>query len=275
MNIRAIALFNLGRHGLTVFGMAVRICQRHGHGEDAKTVPPDSHFEKGDGPVRNMWRNCIRTRASLAVTVLCAWILVGEPIVGAADGAGPDHSQLAPIADIGYKDACGPIACYYALTALGLQTTLDQTAKSCGWTAGSMTQFEKMAAVLSSYPQVRVHPVRVSPTQLEAFVSQPGCVAILPVRKGSDEINHAVCVTSAKNGNLHCADYPDLERQMSPDALRQVWDGEALLVERRPLAFGKVEWILAAVFVVGLAILAGQMTATRKSHHSPSPTAVP
>ncbi len=30
--------------------MAVRICQRHGHGEDAKTVPPNSHFEKGDGP---------------------------------------------------------------------------------------------------------------------------------------------------------------------------------------------------------------------------------
>ncbi len=28
----------------------MRICQRHGHGEDAKTVPPDSHFEKGDGP---------------------------------------------------------------------------------------------------------------------------------------------------------------------------------------------------------------------------------
>ncbi len=48
---RAIAFFNLGCHGLTVFGMAVRICQRHGHGEDAKTVPPDSQFEKSDGPV--------------------------------------------------------------------------------------------------------------------------------------------------------------------------------------------------------------------------------
>ena len=35
---------------MAVFGMAVRICQRHGHGEDAKTVPPDSHFEAGDGP---------------------------------------------------------------------------------------------------------------------------------------------------------------------------------------------------------------------------------
>ena len=41
---------NLGRHGLTVIGMAVQICQRSGHGEDAKTVPPDFHFEKGDGP---------------------------------------------------------------------------------------------------------------------------------------------------------------------------------------------------------------------------------
>ncbi len=40
-NPRAIAFFNLGCHGLTVFGMAVRICQRHGHGEDAKTVPPE------------------------------------------------------------------------------------------------------------------------------------------------------------------------------------------------------------------------------------------
>ena len=46
----AIAVFNLGCHGLTVFGMAVRICQRHGHGEDAKTVPPDSQIENGDGP---------------------------------------------------------------------------------------------------------------------------------------------------------------------------------------------------------------------------------
>ncbi len=40
----------MGWHGLTVFGMAVRICQRHGHGEDAKTVPPDSRTEKGDSP---------------------------------------------------------------------------------------------------------------------------------------------------------------------------------------------------------------------------------
>ncbi len=45
-----IAVFNLGCHGMTVFGMAVRICQRHGHGEDAKTVPPDSQIENGDGP---------------------------------------------------------------------------------------------------------------------------------------------------------------------------------------------------------------------------------
>ncbi len=52
--VRTFALFNLGCHGLTVFGMAVRICQRHGHGEDAKTVPPDSHLEKGDGPVEQM-----------------------------------------------------------------------------------------------------------------------------------------------------------------------------------------------------------------------------
>ncbi len=37
----AIEFFKLGWHGLTVFGMAVRICQRHGHGEDAKTVPPN------------------------------------------------------------------------------------------------------------------------------------------------------------------------------------------------------------------------------------------
>ncbi len=29
--------------------MAVRIAKRHGHGEDAKTVAPDSHFEKADG----------------------------------------------------------------------------------------------------------------------------------------------------------------------------------------------------------------------------------
>ncbi len=26
----------------------------HGHGEDAKTVPSDSHFEKGDGPVSGL-----------------------------------------------------------------------------------------------------------------------------------------------------------------------------------------------------------------------------
>ncbi len=42
--------------GMTVLGKAVRICQRHGHGEDAKTVPLDFHFEKGDGPIRNPGR---------------------------------------------------------------------------------------------------------------------------------------------------------------------------------------------------------------------------
>ena len=50
VNSRAIVFFNLGCHGLTVFGMAVRLGQSHGHGEEAKTVPPASQFEKGDGP---------------------------------------------------------------------------------------------------------------------------------------------------------------------------------------------------------------------------------
>ena len=52
---RAIACFSLECHGLPVLGVAVRTCQRHGHGEDAKTVPPDSHFETGDGPRFVVW----------------------------------------------------------------------------------------------------------------------------------------------------------------------------------------------------------------------------
>ena len=59
---RTIAFFNLGCHGLTVFGMAVRMCQRHGRGEYAKTVPPDSHFEKGDRPVKTLRFDAVASR---------------------------------------------------------------------------------------------------------------------------------------------------------------------------------------------------------------------
>lgn len=49
-SIGAIAVFNLGRHGLTVLGMAGRSHSGHSHGEVARTVTPDSRFENGAGP---------------------------------------------------------------------------------------------------------------------------------------------------------------------------------------------------------------------------------
>ena len=43
----------LGCHGLTVFGVAVRLHKPHGHGEDAGTVPLDvvDRFESTDWPM--------------------------------------------------------------------------------------------------------------------------------------------------------------------------------------------------------------------------------
>ncbi|MEM9366988.1 MAG: DUF1573 domain-containing protein [Planctomycetota bacterium] len=73
----------------------------------------------------------------------------------------------------------------------------------------------------------------MSPAQLIDASSRNDAVALIPVRKFSDTIDHIVCVIGANSDSLEYIDYPEAKVVLSLASLREIWDGEVLLVERR------------------------------------------
>ena len=80
---RAITLFKLGRHGLTVSGEAARRLNRHGLVEDSKTAAPDSPVEQGAG------------LGDMPTTPRLSWPSKGDSSVTQANGTGifGDHRR--------------------------------------------------------------------------------------------------------------------------------------------------------------------------------------
>lgn len=169
-----------------------------------------------------------------------------------------------------YLTACGPIACYIALKAAGIDTTLPEMVKACGWKKGELTTLDSMYRALRSKPSVACVATRVPVDRLAAMVDEGRSIAILPIRKGGEDINHAVCVARARDNRFLVIDYPELGSWKSPAELADIWDGEVLLVSRKApdwYARENAWWIgpsaggLGAILLVGAARVGRRETA--------------
>lgn len=164
----------------------------------------------------------------ILVTIL-ALACVSLPLIGQKS---PDNEDL--LTDGAYCTACGPIACFAALTALGVPASLEIMVDRCHWKVGQLTTLGEMQAALESFPDVVCLATRISPEDLMTHMVEQDCVAILPIRKYSGDVDHAVTAVAVRNGRFLIVDYPELRQAVSPMQLADVWDGEALLVSPRP-----------------------------------------
>ena len=126
--------------------------------------------------------------------------------------------------------------------------------------------------MLNLHDDVTCRPAVLSPTQLKQTLSH-GQVVILAVRKGSDEINHAVCAVSESANGVTLIDYPDLTSFRTYESLGESWDGTALIVGRASAAIQRREatwpWLLlpTAACAVGVA---GAVQHWRSRKHVPA-----
>jgi hypothetical protein len=174
----------------------------------------------------------IRFHRRALVAVL---LLVVAPVLRArGDDPAPDEGPESYLRDGAYLTACGPIACYVALRAIGVDSSLKAMAEACRWKKGELTTLEAMHQAILRTGEASSVPTQLPLDRLAALIGDGRNVAILPIRKGGEEINHAVCAVRARPGEFFVIDYPELGQWKSAAELANIWDGDLLLVSRKP-----------------------------------------
>jgi hypothetical protein len=135
--------------------------------------------------------------------------------------------------DVVYGKACGPIACYVAVRALAVPTTLTTMINGCQWKPGQLTTLEMMQSTLSKIDGVACVACRLTPDKLCALLRNNEGVAILPIRKRSQVPDHVVVAIGVVGDQVMVMDYPELSETVPMSVLVDVWDGPALVVARR------------------------------------------
>lgn len=142
-------------------------------------------------------------------------------------------AKLPTLTDEGAQTACGPIACFVAMRFMGVECSLDSIILKCGWEEGELTTLQRMQDTFEEYnTEIVSEPIRVSPQELVNYLESGNYVVVMPIRKKSDQVNHAVCAVGFEDGNIIAIDYPELTQKYSLDKLSDIWDGPILLVSR-------------------------------------------
>jgi hypothetical protein len=139
---------------------------------------------------------------------------------------------LPILSDDGCQTACGPIACFVASRWMGANVSLSTTIKQCGWQPGQLTTIERMHRTITETSGLTSIPAKLSPRQLEAYLTSGYYVAILAVRKKSDSIDHAICAVAVDHNKIVTIDYPEMRQLYTIDQLADIWDGHVLLVSQ-------------------------------------------
>lgn len=157
-----------------------------------------------------------------------------------------------PITDAHYKDACGPIACYVALRAIGETPSLEQLSSMLEWQPGRKTKICQVLTLLDQWPGLRCDGLNLSIDELWDFAGTKNLVLLLPVKRNSSQVNHLVTAVSLIDDRLAVVDYPDLKAYYSRHSLLEEWDGAALVLSRQRML--PYLWLTESAQVRGLII---------------------
>ncbi len=166
--------------------------------------------------------------------------------------AGSDDST-SPVDDFRYKRACGPIACFVAARYLDRDISLQQAAEACHWTTGDTTSLQQIHDAIRTLG-LTCKAQRMSPDELCRYLQAGTGVAILPIRKFSEESNHVIVALESANNYVTTVDYPELIREEYVDSLADKWDGQVLCVSRRSTRDGVSLPFAAAMACLAAAI---------------------
>lgn len=163
-------------------------------------------------------------RASQALILLVV-LLSGQMTV--ADDQ-PGHRRR--LIDESARTACGPIGCYVAARALGVDVALETCIDRCGWSPGRRVSLAAIVDAIDETPHLRSQAARMNPGELHELLQGEKCAVILAVRSDGEAIDHVIVAIGATEENVTVIDYPQLGDQITLDELADRWDGAAIVV---------------------------------------------
>lgn len=147
-----------------------------------------------------------------------------------------------------YRNACGPIAVFVSLYAIGEDPDLQDLARACHWQFGKKTSVAQIVECLEMVNGVKATPVQLNVKDLAEFIGDGG-TAIVPVRRDRrTEIDHAISVIGlSDDGCFVISDYPQIVGKVAAADLENLWDSSAILIQHR-----WTHWIWENVFALVL-----------------------
>ncbi|HQH53265.1 MAG TPA: hypothetical protein PKY01_12630, partial [Candidatus Hydrogenedentes bacterium] len=169
------------------------------------------------------------------------------------------YQEEEVFANDGRLSACGPVSCYTALVALGVQASIENIENQLDWRPGRQVSLERIYCMLQQYPGVCCEATNLDLGELEKLVESDSCVALVPIRRFGTEIDHIVTVVGTRDERFLVMDFPDEARFRTCEEMKGVWTGSAIIVRREgplPKGIWTNRIALSAVCAVGAALLA-------------------
>jgi hypothetical protein len=148
---------------------------------------------------------------------------------GGETAAGPPR----PLCDPELSAACGPVACYLAVEAIGINADLDDMLNRVGWVPGRATSMKSIADCLAATPGVRCLVLRPRVHELASMIMSNDCSAVVPVRDDSGSVDHVLTITGFRSQRFIAVDYPRGALYLSERELAGQWEGTAVLAFNR------------------------------------------
>jgi ABC-type bacteriocin/lantibiotic exporter with double-glycine peptidase domain len=160
-------------------------------------------------------------------------------------------TEASHVNDFQYNKACGPIACFIAMRYYDYNVSLEQVAMTCSWKTGEPTTLKQIRDTIQSYG-LRCEARRFSPDRLYEYLEGRNGIAVLPIRKFGEEIDHVVVALCAGNHYITTIDYPELIQDTYLDQFTDKWDGQVLLVSPKKYYPSHVFVVISIIVTIGI-----------------------
>lgn len=195
--------------------------------------------------VIELWRGCCR---SLLIFFLLAFTII---LSTAKNGFSQEFSSLSKYDSI-FSEACGPVNLYFALLLLGKEPIIEDMLDRCLETESGQTSFKYLQQMAEKHG-VATLCVKMNIRALRNLQQ----LAILNMTKKKG--NHFVLYAGWVDGKCKILDATrdkDFLQYIERDELKQIWDGNIMVLSKEPLSLSMFTNIGAGQ-TIGKGVLGG------------------
>lgn len=137
--------------------------------------------------------------------------------------------------------ACGPIAVFVAYHAIGLPADLNEITRKCNLSTDGSVALKELSQLMQLDGRLVVSSGKYSQAQLNRHLDRVG-VAIIAVKAGSVNPNHAICLTGRDiTGDYVFVDSKAARSTLPEEQLMSIWEGDCIAISPSTIEYLKRE----------------------------------